>query len=52
MKIENVPERFKDLAYSYKDLSRQEKQHGQKLLRILRELDGRITRLENVARTP
>lgn len=45
-KNEPQPERFKDLAYSYKDLSRQEKQARMKELRILRELEKRISDLE------
>jgi hypothetical protein len=39
-------ERYKDLAYSFKDLSGEERQIRQKLLRILREQEKRIRKLE------
>jgi len=41
------PEAYKSLAYSFKDTEAQQKQLTQKLLRIIRELDKRITVLEN-----
>ena len=41
------PEAYKSLAYSFKDTERQQKQLTQKLLRIIRELDKRVTILEN-----
>ena len=40
------PERFKDLAYSFKDLEAQQLNVNRKILRILRELESRIVKLE------
>ncbi len=45
-KIITSSEKFKDLAYSFKDAADQEKKSSQKLLRIIRELEKRISRLE------
>lgn len=45
------PERYKDLAYSFKDLSGEERQIRSKLLRILREQEKRITQLETKMNT-
>lgn len=39
-------ERYKDLAFSFKDLSREEAQTRRKILRIFREQDDRIKKLE------
>jgi len=41
------PENYRSLAYSFKDTEAQQKQLTQKLLRIIRELDKRITVLEH-----
>jgi len=39
-------EKHIDLAYSYKDLEKEERQSRQKLLRIIRELEKRVDSLE------